>query len=179
MSYYDEFDNDEFILEEGQYFQEDFPDFKDDVEENSEDAAESIEIFQQNFKEGQEKAIDNQNLDPRNEKDKPYVAISKELDFLELDRPFIESLLQTLRVLEEEKDFKSFPFLNPRYLANAYIYLSTGVKVNEDSMKEYIKDKNNWYKTKNKVDEFPYLEQPDFYRYVVINQEYKIGKQEN
>jgi hypothetical protein len=176
MSYY-EFDIEEdFFLEEEDFpFQQELPDFGDDVE-NSEDAQESVEIFQQNFKEGQEKFIDNAHLDPRNEKDKPYVAISKELEFLGIDRPFVENLLQILRDLEE-KGFKSLRFLNPRYLVNAYIYLSTGVKVNEDSMKEYIKDKNNWYKTKNKVDISPYLDQPDFYRYVVINQEYKIGKQ--
>lgn len=126
--------------------------------------------FGVNFREGMEKEIDMLKLDPRKEQDKPLVEISKEMEYMGLARDYIIGFLMNLRNMQTENNFKALPFLNARYLSNAYVFVASGGKTNEESIKAYISDKNEWYKTlrEGKLDKYPYLDQTDFYRYVLI-----------
>jgi len=124
------------------------------------------------FEQGLQKRIDIGELDPRNPRDKPLIEIGKEMDFLELARDYIQDFLLILRSKQDD-ELVILPFLNPRYVANAKVYLdSVKGKWKPESIRKYIMQKNKWYRTtrEGQLDNFPYLNANDFFRYIKIDE---------
>lgn len=143
-----DFNYDEFNFQEND---DDMQGFKDDIPEFIADEPE----MKATFGELLEKHVFGEELDPRSQKDKPYIALRNALLQLGQDPTYIDDAIREMRMVP------SFPTLNAVYLANARLYLSSGNAVNSSSIKKWVDNKNNQFGK-------DYLDTVDFFRYLII-----------
>lgn len=138
-----DFDEQEF--EEGREFEE------GEVPQDDEPRMEAT------YGEMREKQVFEEQLDAHSQKDKPFIALRDALLRLEQEPKYIDNAIKEMRGVP------SFPTLNAIYVANARLFLSTGNLVEPKTIKKWVTDRNKQFDKE-------YLNEVDFFRYLIIGQ---------
>lgn len=114
--------------------------------------------FEATFAEMRDKQVIGEELNPRSQKDKPFIILRDELiKLLGQESRHINDTIVQLR------ESKLFPFLNAVYVANVKHFILSGQKPTPANISKWVTDANRQFGSE-------YLNLTDFYRYIKIGE---------
>ena len=111
--------------------------------------------FEATFGEMQQKQVFGEQLDARSQKDKPFILLRDELLRMGQEPKFIDDTIKQLRPSQV------FPTLNAVYVANAKLFYANANTTSSADIKRWVTEMNKRFGKE-------YLDEVNFFRYLVI-----------